>query len=154
MRSGGVEGFEDFMQLTLTVADTIVRGAFAEGERLGCQPLAVVVLDAGGHMVSVRRQDGASFFRPEIAMGKAWGAVAMGLSGRELNIRAHNNPSFLQSLSALSGGRFVPQTGGILIRRPDGQILGAVGISGDSGDNDEACALAGLAAAGLEPIGA
>ncbi|MGE0213313.1 MAG: heme-binding protein [Parvibaculaceae bacterium] len=140
------------MHLTLTVADTIIRGAFAEAERLGCQPLAVAVLDAGGHIVSVRRQDGASFFRPEVAMGKAWGAVAMGLSGRDLNIRAQNNPAFLQSLSVLSGGKLVPQTGGVLIRAADGKALGAVGISGDSGDNDETCALAGITAAGFEPI--
>ena len=138
------------MQLTLNLADTIIRGAFAEAEKVGCQPLAVAVLDAGGHIVSVRRQDGASFFRPEIAMGKAWGALAMGHAGRELAVRAQNSPHFMQSVVVASGGRIVPQTGGVLFRLGGGAPVGAVGVSGDTGENDEACALAGVQSAGFE----
>lgn len=137
------------MHLTLHAADKIVSGALKEARRLNLKPLAVAVLDAGGHLIALKREDGASFFRPEIAIGKAWGAIAMGHSGRELNERAKANPSFLQALAVASGGKLLPQTGGVLIFGEDGERLGAVGISGDSGDNDEACAIAGVNAAGF-----
>lgn len=137
------------MLLTLCAADQIIRGALAEAEVRGCQPLAVAVLDSGGHLVALRRQDGASFFRPEIAIGKAWGAIAMGHSGRELSVRAKNNPSFLQALAVASGGKLLPQTGGVLVLAGDGERLGSVGVSGDSGEEDEACAIAGVRSAGF-----
>lgn len=137
------------MILTLCAADQIIRGTLSEAERRGCEPLAVAVLDAGGHLVALRRQDGASFFRPEIAIGKAWGAIATGYSGRELAVRAKNNPNFLQALAVASGGRLLPQTGGVLIKAGDGTSLGAVGVSGDSGEVDEACAIEGVRSAGF-----
>lgn len=136
--------------LTLEQADRIIVGALDKARQLGCDPLCVAVLDAGGHLVSLRRQDGASLFRPEVAMGKAWGAVALGQSGRELAQKATKNPSFLQALAVASGGRLLPQVGGVLIKGTDGAILGSVGISGDVGDRDEECAIAGIAEAGLQ----
>src|SRR6266480_2356855 len=111
------------MTLTLAQASIIVDKSLEKGRELGLKPLTVAVLDAGGHLTALKREDGSSLLRPEIAGGKAWGALGMGFGGREFARRAAANPAFIQALSAASGGRIIPVPGGVLI--------GAVGISGD-----------------------
>jgi uncharacterized protein GlcG (DUF336 family) len=141
-----------FMQsLTLQVSNLIADKALEKGRELGFTPLTVAVLDAGGQIKVIKREDGSSLLRPEIAMGKAWGVLGMGFGGRELARRASKMPAFFGALSDLSGGRMVPVPGGVLIRSHSGEILGAVGISGDTSDNDEVCAVWGIRAAGLKP---
>ena len=115
------------------------------------RPLGVTVLDAGGHLVAFQRQDGASFLRHEIGAGKAFGALAIGAGSRTVTKHAVERPHFMQGLSGVSGGKVVPVPGGVLIRAQSGEIVGAVGISGDTSDNDEACAVAGIEAVGLKP---
>jgi uncharacterized protein GlcG (DUF336 family) len=134
---------------TLAQASTIIDKALEKGRELGLKPLTVVVLDAGGQLKAMKREDGSSLLRPEIAGGKAWGVLGMGFGGREFARRAAANPAFIQALTAASGGRIIPVPGGVLIRDADGEIVGAVGISGDTSENDEACAVCGIAAAGL-----
>lgn len=138
--------------LKLSQANTLIDAALAEGRKRGFALLAVAVLDPGGHVIAFKREDGASFLRFELAYGKAWGALAMGFGSRELAERAAKQPAFINALAAVTQGRMVPSPGGVLIAGAGGQILGAVGISGDTGDNDEICALAGVAAAGLSAI--
>jgi uncharacterized protein GlcG (DUF336 family) len=137
--------------LTLTAARTIIATAFAKAKELGLKPLGVSVLDAGGHLVAFERQDGASFLRHEIGAGKAFGALALGMGGRMVTKHAMERPHFMQGLSGVSGGRVVPVPGGVLIRDAQNAIVGAVGISGDTSDNDETCAVAGIEAAGFTP---
>jgi uncharacterized protein GlcG (DUF336 family) len=137
-------------QLTLEQASIIVDKALAEGRARNFKPLTVVVLDAGGHMVAMKREDRSSILRREIAEGKAWGTLGMGFGGREFQRRAQSGALFLTALMAASGGRIVPAPGGVLIKSGD-DIVGAVGISGDTSDNDELCAVAGIKAAGLTP---
>jgi len=137
--------------LTLTAARTIIATAFAKAKELGLKPLGVSVLDAGGHLVAFERQDGASFLRHEIGAGKAFGALALGMGGRMVTKHAMERPHFMQGLSGVSGGRVVPVPGGVLIRDAENAIVGAVGISGDTSDNDETCAVAGIEAAGFTP---
>ena len=133
-------------QLTLDQATAIVDAALAHGAGIGCAALTVAVLDAGGHLVAFKRQDDSGILRPEIATGKAYGALGFGLASRELKDK---NPLFLTAVAAASGGRMVPVPGGVLIRDRDGRVVGAVGISGDASEKDEACAVAGIVAAGL-----
>jgi uncharacterized protein GlcG (DUF336 family) len=135
--------------LTLDKASLIVDKALEKGREMGFVPLTVVVLDAGGQLKVLKREDGSSLLRPEIAMGKAWGALGMGFGGRELARRASNNPIFFGALSDMSGGRMVPNPGAVLIRSDSGDILGSIGISGDTAGNDEICAVYGIEAAGL-----
>ena len=137
------------MSITLAQASTIVDAALKKARDSHLAPLTVAVLDAGGHLVAFKREDGSSLLRPEIAGGKAWGALGMGFGGREFARRAAQNPAFIQALSVASGGRIVPAPGGVLIRDGAGAVLGAVGISGDTSDNDETCAVYGIRAAGL-----
>ena len=111
----------------------------------------MVVLDAGGHVKAFQRQDGASMLRFEIASGKAYGALAVGVGSRWLNAQAETRPHFLEGLSAVSGGKIVAVPGGVLIRNLEGTIIGAVGITGDTSDNDEIAAIAGIEAAGFKP---
>jgi uncharacterized protein GlcG (DUF336 family) len=137
---------------TLQQAMTIVETALRKGRETGCAPLAVAVLDAGGHLRAFAREDGAGIIRPQIAIGKAWGALGMGIGSRALARRVAEQPqqqAFFAALNAMSDGRVVPAAGGVLIRDADGAVVGAVGISGDVSDKDEACALAGIAAAQL-----
>ncbi len=136
---------------TLSLADAtrIVDVALAEARRMTLAPLTAVVLDAGGHVVVAKREDGSGILRFEIAFGKAWGSLGMGFGTRELAERTAKAPAFLTAISAASGGRAIPSPGGVLILTTGGAVLGAIGISGDTGDRDEACALAGIAAAGL-----
>src|SRR5258707_9418491 len=113
-------------------------------------PQTVVVLDAGGHLVAAKREDGSGIIRFEVAVGKAYGALGMGWGSSTMMERAAQNPNFLTSIAAASGGRVVPAPGGLLIRDGDGAVIGAVGISGDAGENDEVSAVAGIEAAGLK----
>ena len=138
--------------LKLAQASPIIDAALAEGRKRRLAPLAVAVLDAGGHLVAFKREDGAGFFRFDIANGKAWGALGMGFGTRELADRAARSPTFVAALSVASQGRVIPSPGGVLIVGGDGEVVGAIGISGDTGDNDEICALVGIAAVGLSAI--
>jgi uncharacterized protein GlcG (DUF336 family) len=135
--------------VSLAQASIIVDTALAKGRELKLYPLTVVVLDAGGHLVAMKREDKSGILRTQIATGKAWGTLGMGFGGREFARRAAAGGVFLQALMAASDGRIVPAPGGVLIRDKAGDIIGAVGISGDTSDKDEACAVAGIAAAGL-----
>ena len=140
------------MSLSLTQATTIVETALKKGRETSCAPLAVAVLDAGGHLKAFAREDEAGILRPQIAIGKAWGALGMGLGSRAFAKRIAEQPgapSFFNALAAASEGRVVPVPGGVLIRDASRAVIGAVGISGDTSDKDEACALAGIGAAGL-----
>jgi uncharacterized protein GlcG (DUF336 family) len=136
--------------LTLEASSLIADTSLAKGREMGFAPLTVVVLDAGGQIKVVKREDGASLLRPEIAQGKAWGVLGMGFGGRDLARRAAKMPAFFGALSDLSGGRMVPVPGGVLIRSLSGEIVGAVGITGDTSENDELCAVHGIKAAGLK----
>lgn len=123
--------------------------ALEKAREMKLKPLCVAVLNEGGHLKALKREDGATILRPEIAIGKAWGALAMGSSSRELGERLKDRPAFLGALSDMSGGKVVPVAGGVLVRQ-GGVIVGAVGVSGDTSEQDEACAIAGVTAAGLE----
>ncbi len=138
--------------ITLQQAATVVEAALRKGRDTGCAPLAVAVLDNGGHLKAFAREDGAGIIRPQIAVGKAWGALGMGMGSRALARRVAEQPQqapFFAALNAMSDGRVVPAPGGVLIRDGAGTVIGAVGISGDASDKDEACALAGIEAAKL-----
>jgi uncharacterized protein GlcG (DUF336 family) len=136
--------------LTLKAAVAIVDAALAAGREHSMMPLTVAVLDAGGQLVAFQREDGSGILRPDIAIGKAWGALGMGQSSRTLRDRLADRPNFVTALAAASDGRFVPVPGGVLIR-DSGAVVGAVGISGDTSDKDEYCAVRGIRAAGLTP---
>jgi hypothetical protein len=136
--------------LTLAKAQIIAAETLAEGRRLGLAPLACVVLDRGGHILTLLRDENASIYRPEIAMGKAAGCLGMGFGGRELARRAAAMPLFFNGLQATFPSGMLPVPGGVLVRDAEGGLLGAVGVTGDTSDNDELCALAGIAAAGLQ----
>jgi len=136
-------------QLTLAQANQIISAALEASKQAGYQPMAVAVLDESGNLKAFAREDGASMFRFDIARAKAWGAVGMGVSSRVLGERAKGNPNFFVSLAATSDGRFLPQTGAVLIRNTAGQTIGAVGASGGSGDEDEAICMAGVQAVGF-----
>jgi uncharacterized protein GlcG (DUF336 family) len=138
------------MTLTLAQADTMIDSALAAGRSHGFAPLTVAVLDSGGHLVAFKRQDGSGILRFDIAFGKAWGAVGLGIGSRGLAERAAIAPSFIDAAATASQGRLVPVPGGVLVRDASGVLIGAVGISGDTSDNDETCALAGIEAAGLK----
>jgi len=138
--------------LKLAQATAIIDTALAEARKRNLAPLAVAVLDAGGNLIAFKREDGAGIVRFDIAYGKAWGALGMGFGTRELAERAAKFPTFVTALAAISQGRMVPSPGGVLIVGADKDVLGAVGISGDTGDNDETCAIAGIEAVGLSAI--
>lgn len=138
------------MTITLSKADLMVEGALSTARAHSAAPLAVVVLDAGGHLKALARQDGASYLRTDIAFAKAWGALGMGQSSRQLAARAEKQPVFFSSVVPVAQGRMALSAGGVLCFDADGSLVGAVGISGDTADMDEICALAGLAAAGLK----
>ncbi|MCW5604419.1 MAG: heme-binding protein [Burkholderiales bacterium] len=142
-------------RLTLKQANTIIEQALAKARELKIPPLAVVVLDDSGNIVAAQREDKATMFRFDIALGKAWAAVAMGASSRSLAKRAKDNPNFFLSLAAAAKGKFLPQPGGALIKDAQGNILGAAGASGGAGavagtgGEDEACCVYGIEKAGL-----
>ncbi len=137
--------------LSLSGARTIIEGALAEGRRQSMQPLTVVVLDAGGHIVSMDREDGSGILRMEVARGKAYAALGIGISSGTVGERNQSRHHFLAAVASVSEGRFVPVPGGVLVLDGSSRIIGAVGVSGDSSDNDEAAALAGIRASGLMP---
>ena len=138
--------------VTLAQASIIVDQALAKGRELKLHPLTVVVLDAGGHLVAMKREDKSGILRTQIATGKAWGTLGMGFGGREFARRVvAGGTAFIQALTVASGGRIVPVPGGVLIRDGAGEIIGSVGISGDTSDKDEACAVHGIKEAGLGP---
>lgn len=136
------------MSITLEIADRIIAAAREKAGELGLKPITIAVLDAGGHLKALAREDGTSNLRAEIAQGKARGAISMGLGSRALYKRAQEQPYFIQSMNALAGGSLVPVPGGVLIRDENG-IVGAVGITGDSSDNDEKCAVLAIESAGF-----
>jgi len=136
--------------VTLQQASTIVDAALKKGRETNCAPLTVAILDAGGHLVAFKREDKSGILRFNIAFGKAWGALGMGFGSRTLFERAEKTPMFFTTLAAASGGRVVTNPGGVLIKDAGGDTIGAVGISGDTSDKDEACAVAGIEAAGLK----
>lgn len=138
--------------LTLAQANAIVQASLEASHQAGYKPMAVVVLDEAGHLKTAQREDGASMFRIDVATGKAWAAVGMGASSRALAQRAKDNPNFFVTLAATAQGRFLPQTGAVLIKDAQGQLLGAVGASGGTGDEDEAICIAGVAGAGLQHV--
>jgi uncharacterized protein GlcG (DUF336 family) len=138
------------MPLTLAQASAILDVALKTGRDNKFAPLTVAVLDAGGHLVAFKREDKSGILRYDIAYGKAWGALGMGFGSRTLAGRAAKTPQFFTMLAAASGGRMVTNPAGVLIRDAGGEVVGAVGISGDNSDNDEKCAIAGIEAAGLK----
>ena len=138
------------MSVTLAQASTIVDTALKKARELKQMPQTVVVLDTGGHIVAAKREDGSGIIRVEIATGKAYGALGMGWGSRTMMERAAQNPNFLTAIAAASGGKLVPNPGGVLIRDAGEGIVGAVGTSGDTADNDEIVAVAGIEAAGLK----
>jgi uncharacterized protein GlcG (DUF336 family) len=135
--------------IDLAHATVVVDKALAEGRSLGLPPLTVAVLDGSGCLVCFKREDGSSLLRPEIAQAKAWGALGMGMGSRALAQRASVQPAFISAVNALAGGRLIPVPGGVLIRSSGKSIIGAVGITGATSDQDEACAVAGIEAAGF-----
>jgi uncharacterized protein GlcG (DUF336 family) len=139
------------MSISIDKARTIIAQALARGQAAGMKPLSVVVLDAGGHPIAFERDDGASPGRFAIAHGKAHGCVMLGLPGSAIQARGESQPAFTGAMNGLFGGAFVPVKGGVLVRNADGTILGAVGITGDTSDNDAIAAVAGIEAAGLLP---
>ena len=139
------------MNLTLEQANTIISAALAKRNEAGHAPMAVVVVDNTGQAKALQREDGTSLMRTDIAYGKAWGCVGLGRGGRAQAGLASQQPILAQAFMNIAGGNLVPVPGGVLIRDGDGQVLGAVGVSGDTPPNDEAVAIAGIEAAELQP---
>lgn len=137
------------MSITLQQANQIIAAALAKSKQSGYLPMGIAVLDAAGNLKAFASEDGASMFRFDIARGKAWGAVAMGVSSRVLAQRAKDNPNFFVALGATANGKFLAQPGAVVIKDAQGRMLGAVGASGGTGDEDEAICIAGVTAAGL-----
>jgi len=140
-------------ELSLEQANQLISAIFSEAARLGLPPIAAAVLDGGGHLKSMQRQDGLSFLRADICQAKAWGALAMGSDTRQLAARLTQDAEqegFMQALNAMSGGRIIPLPGGVLIHDDAGRILGAVGVAGAASEQDEACALAGIRSIGQQ----
>lgn len=138
------------MDITLDQANRIIASALRRAAEAGYKPMAIVVLDASGHTKSAQRQDGASMFRIDIATGKAWASIAMGAASRVLTQRAKDLPAFFGALASTGNGKFIPQTGAVLIKDAAGQVIGAAGASGGTGDEDEAICIAGIESAGLQ----
>ncbi len=137
-------------EITLELANTIIDAALLEGRKRKLAPLAVAVLDAGGHLKALSRADGASFMRPMMAVAKAWGAIGVGVSSRTLGQMGEQRPVFMNALAQVADQRLLPVPGGVLVRDANDAIIGAVGISGDVSDEDEHCAVAGIREAGFQ----
>ncbi|WP_434653269.1 heme-binding protein [Pseudomonas sp. R3-56] len=135
--------------LTLKVAVNLAGQALAAGREVNAAPLTVAVLDSGGHLVALQREDGASLLRPQIAIGKAWGAIALGKGSRLLAQDAQQRPAFFAALNGMGQGSVVPAPGGVLIRDQDGRVIGAIGVSGDVSDVDEQVAVKAVEVSGL-----
>lgn len=139
------------MSLGLDQANTIIDGALGHARTIDCAPLTVAVLDLGGHLVALKREDGSGILRPEIAVGKAWSALGMGMSTRQLAHLAEQLPAFVDAVASIDGASLIPAPGGVLVRDDGDALLGAVGISGDVSDVDEECAVHGVRSAGFHP---
>ncbi|MEB3100108.1 GlcG/HbpS family heme-binding protein [Ferviditalea candida] len=137
--------------LTLKEAQIIAEKAVEKARSMGLPALSIAVLDESGQIKLLLKEDGATLLRNDIACGKAWGALAMGFSSRQLGLRFADRPQFMNSLISISGGKFVPVPGGVLIKK-QGQVIGSVGVSGASSDEDELCAVEGIAAADFEAV--
>ena len=135
--------------LTLKIATQLASQALTAGRTISAAPLTIAVLDSGGHLITLQREDGASLLRPQIAIGKAWGAIALGKGSRLLALDAQQRPAFYAALNGMGRGDIVPVPGGVLILDEAGNVLGAVGISGDTSDIDEQCAISAVEAQGL-----
>ncbi|MEZ5710647.1 MAG: heme-binding protein [Blastomonas sp.] len=135
--------------ISLISANANISAAIAKGREMQLNPLTVAVLDAGGHVIALQREDGASNLRPQIATAKAAGALALGISSRKIGETAADRPSFIASLHALAPGGIIPAAGGVIVLDENGRAIGAVGVTGDLSDKDEICAFAGIEAAGL-----
>ncbi|EJL25043.1 heme-binding protein [Novosphingobium sp. AP12] len=135
--------------ITLDQARTLIAATRSKGREMSLNPLTIVILDSGGHLVAMEREDGSGYGRPDVASGKAAGALAMGVSSRKLGDMAADRPQFMAALSAAWNGRLIPAAGGVLVKDDAGNLLGAIGVSGDLSDKDEEAAFAGVAAAGL-----
>jgi uncharacterized protein GlcG (DUF336 family) len=138
-------------RLSLAQANTLIEAAFAKGAKLGLKPLTVTIHDPGGHLIACQRQDGASNMRVKLAGGKACGALALGVSSRTIGEMALERPHFVAAVDTMAEGGMVPAAGGVIVCDGEGTILGAIGVTGDTSDNDEACALAAIEKAGLKP---
>jgi len=139
-------------KVSLAQANKIIEAGQAKGRELNIGPLTIVVLDDGGHLVAAQREDKSGILRFEIAFGKAWGGLAIGRSSRANEADFLNRVHFGNALYSISGGRITPTAGGVLICGNDGEVIGAVGVTGDTSDNDEACAVAGIESAGLKSL--
>lgn len=137
--------------LSLAEASAIVTEALRLGREAGMLPLTVVALDAGGKLIAAQSEDGSGLLRFDIAFGKAWGALGMGISSRLIRDRLAARPAFQTALAAASDGRFVPVPGGVLVQTGEGVTVGAVGVSGDTSEKDEYCAVEAIRSAGLAP---
>ncbi len=137
------------MSISLRKARTIIRKTLDKGHEMELKPLSVVVLDAGGHVIAFEREDGAAPGRFAIAQGKAYGSVMLGMAGSAQMQRAENQAYFMAAVNGVYGGQVIPVPGGVLLRDRKGAVIGAVGVTGDTSDNDAAAALAGIEAAGL-----
>jgi len=140
-------------RLTLSQANALIDAAFAKGAELGLKPLTVAVLDPGGYLIAAQRQDTCSNVRVKLAQGKAAGALALGVSSRAIGKMAEERPHFIASVRELGEGGMVAAAGGVIVCDDAGTILGAIGVTGDTSDNDEACALAAIESAGLTAKG-
>ncbi|MEO1399092.1 MAG: heme-binding protein [Pseudomonadota bacterium] len=137
--------------MQLEIAEKILAASRAKAREMGLKPLAITVLDARGALRTMIAEDGASLHRADVAIGKAYGAISMGVSSRALGERAEKQAYFVAAASHICGGKLVPVAGGVLIHDDNAQIIGAVGISGDSSDNDEIAACHGISSVGLTP---
>ena len=137
------------MQMTLALADKIVSEALATARKKNFMPIVIVALNDGGQIVVLKREDKTSLLRNEIAFAKAWGALGLGCGTRELQRRVMEMPVYGSAMGLIANGRFFSAPGGVLVRDHDGEIIGAIGVSGDIGQNDEICAVSGIEAAGM-----
>jgi uncharacterized protein GlcG (DUF336 family) len=140
-------------RISLEQANAVIEGALAKGKELGLAPLTVAITDAGGHLIALQRQEGASLLRPQIAAAKACGALGLGVSSRRIAEMAADRPTFVAMVGEVAPQGLLPAAGGVILVDGEGLAIGAVGITGDTSDNDEACALAGISAAGLQVQG-
>jgi uncharacterized protein GlcG (DUF336 family) len=141
---------DDIMtSVTLDAARKTIAATLAKGREMGLKPLSAVVLDAGGHVIAFEREDGAAPGRFAIAQGKAYGSVMLGMAGTAQMARAEAQAYFMAAVNGVYGGQVVPVPGGVLLRDANGAVIGAVGVTGDTSDNDAIAAMAGIEAAGL-----
>ena len=138
-------------RLTLSQSNALIDAAFAKGAELGLKPLTVTIHDPGGHLIACQRQDGASNMRVKLAGAKASGALALGVSSRTIGEMALDRPHFVAAIDTMAEGGMVPAAGGVIVCDGEGAVLGAIGVTGDTSDNDEACALAAIESQGLKP---